>query len=300
MPPRTGVPTPGAMLGSQTSRSNETCRPSVSRPVSVQGALGDGRHAETVDVLHREHLGAGGDHVLAFGGVEVADADEDGAGGVDRRGHAADGRQLHGLGTQQRGEGHAVHVAAGAGVRRVHVAVRVDPEQAETLVALPGGGGAGGDGSGRQAVVAPEHQGQGARREGGGGRLEQAPADAGDVVDVLLAGISRVPGLADRRRQVAAVRHRVAQRGQAVAEAGDAQSRGAHVDPAPVGAQVQRHADDVHRLHRVPGGVSAAAAPAARPAATQSPMPTPRKAAPMICSPGVCASRRSISSTRAR
>ena len=130
-------------------------------PGQLQGPFGDGRHAETVDVPHREDVDAGRDHPAALGGVEVADADEDGAGGLDRGGRPADGGELAGLRSQQRGERHAVDVAAGARIRRVHVAVRVDPEQAEASALTPGSGGGGGDGARGQAVIAAEDDGDG-------------------------------------------------------------------------------------------------------------------------------------------
>ena len=220
-------------------------------------------------------------------------------GGLDRGGRPADGGQLAGLRSEQRGERHAVDVAAGAGIGRVHVAVRVDPEQAEASALPPGGGGGGGGGAGGQAVIAAEDHGDRARRVRRVGRLEQPAADAGDGADVLLACGAGLNGFPDRRDQVAPIRDRVAEAGDAVAEAGDAQRGRPHVDPAARGPEVEGHADDVHGAHAALRTASAAVRPAARPAATQSAMPTPRKAAPMICSPGVPARRPSISATRA-
>ena len=111
--------------------SNETWMPAVPSPARRDRLFDDRRDALAIDVLHREHVDArvaDGD-LLAL--VEVADADEDGL----RRQHlgrrAADARQLGRLGAEQRRERHAVDVAAQRCRGRVHVAVRVDPQQAD-------------------------------------------------------------------------------------------------------------------------------------------------------------------------
>ena len=57
-----------------------------------------------------------------------------------------------------RGERHAVHVAARRGVGRVHVGVRVDPEQTDLLLLPPVELGHAGDGSRSDRVIAAENQ----------------------------------------------------------------------------------------------------------------------------------------------
>ena len=54
----------------------------------------------------------------------------------------------------------------------------------------------------------------------------------------------------NRRRQVAFVDDGVAERGDLLAEPGDAERGRPHVDAAPAAAKVERHADDVHRTHK--------------------------------------------------
>ena len=61
------------------------------------------------------------------------DADQHGAIGADLGRALSDARQLCRLRTEQRGERHAVHVAARRDRRRVHVAVCVHPQQADVL-----------------------------------------------------------------------------------------------------------------------------------------------------------------------
>ena len=165
----------------------------------------------------------------------------------------ADARQLRRFRAEQRGERHAVHVAAGRGRRRVHVAVRVDPEQADRQVASSA------------APIAPRprpnrRRGCDRRRARAASRPLESESSAvwysclahlGDVVDVLLALVAPLLRFGNRRRQIAAIDDRLAELRQAFAEPGDAERRRPHVDAAAAAAKVQRHADDVDGTHVV-------------------------------------------------
>ena len=61
--------------------------------------------------------------------------------------------------------------------------------------------------------------------------------------------VARLQRLADGGGQVALVDHRVAERGDLLAEPGDAKRRRPHVDAASAGAEVERHANQVHWTH---------------------------------------------------
>ena len=166
--------------------------PAVPRPASVDRLLGDRRDALAVDVLHREDVDARVADRDLFAFVEIAHADEHGV----RREHlgrdAADPRELRRLLAEQRRERHAVDVAAQRRRRRVHVAVRVDPQQADRQVArLPRPFARGADRSGAEAVIAAEHERHRALGERLERRLVQLRADLGDVADVLLALVAR-------------------------------------------------------------------------------------------------------------
>ena len=102
------------------------------------------------------------------------------------------------------------------------------------------------------------------------------------------------------RRDVAAVDHPVSERRHPFSKTGDTQRRWSHVHPAASGAEVQRHTDDVDRLHRFGPNVSATAAAVARPLAMQSGMPTPRNPAPVMWTPGSAVSRSSMAASRSR
>ena len=77
-----------------------------------------------------------------------------------RRLIAADARELGRLGSEQRGQRHAVHVAGLARVGTIHVAVRVHPDQSERLAvrALKRRGRR--NRAGAEAVIAAEHDRQ--------------------------------------------------------------------------------------------------------------------------------------------
>ena len=157
--------------------------------------------------------------------------------------------QLRGLGPEQRRQRHPVHVAAGAAGRRVHVAVRVHPDEADRLVRPPRHLGTRRDGPRGEAVIAPEHERQRPGLEAGERRLVQRGADPRDVADVLLALVAGLLRLGNRHLEVALVRHRVAELLNPLVEPGDSQRGRPHVDASPSSAEVERHADDVDGNH---------------------------------------------------
>ena len=134
--------------------------------------------------------------------------------------------------------------------RRVHVAVRVDPDQAERLAARAG--------RNRRSPRPNRRPGSGRRRARAGcrrfsstreRRLVEPLADARDLADVFLGRVAERLDLRDRRDQIALVDDREAERGEPFAEPGNAERRGPHVDAAAVAAEVERDADDVSGSH---------------------------------------------------
>src|ERR1035437_5679711 len=96
--------------------------------------LHDRAHTAFVDVAHGEDFHSGLADVFFFKVVDVADADEHAIFRLHFGREVVDLAQFDGRKTHERGERHAVHVAAGGRVGRVHVGVRVDPEKADFLV----------------------------------------------------------------------------------------------------------------------------------------------------------------------
>ena len=129
--------------------------------------------------------------------------------------------------------------------RRVHVAVRVDPDEAERLLLATHEIRRRRDRPGREAVIATEDERQTALFERRQRRLVEPLADFRDLADVLLVRVAERLDLGDRRDEVALVDDGDAERGQALAEPGDAERGRAHVDAAAVAAEIQRDTDDV-------------------------------------------------------
>ena len=61
--------------------------------------------------------------------------------------------------------------------------------------------------------------------------------------------VVRLQRLADGGGQVALVDHRVAERGDLLAEPRDTKRGRSHVHTAPAGTEVERHANQMHRTH---------------------------------------------------
>src|SRR5512146_649389 len=100
---------------------------------NAQGLFHDGPHAALVNIAHGVHLDARAADVFLLDQVYVAHPDHD---AVVRRHLGAPAVQIGEFRRTQAhdgGQGHAVHVAAGRTLRRVDVAVRVHPDQADFL-----------------------------------------------------------------------------------------------------------------------------------------------------------------------
>ena len=157
----TGVPTPGAIDGSQTSMSNETWMPAVPWPArptacSTTDAMPWRSMSFIVKTCTRESRTA-----TFSRSSRLRTPMSTVCAGSTFGEKPPMPRQLGRLGAEQRRERHAVDVAAQRRRRRVHVAVRVDPEQADRQLLRrlrPRRGRR--DRSGREAVVAAEHERQ--------------------------------------------------------------------------------------------------------------------------------------------
>ena len=141
-------------------------------------------------------------------------------------------------------------VSTRAGVGGVHVAVGIDPQESNPLALVTGACGRGYHRTGGQAVIAAQHHGDRfitLRRER---RVENVPADVGDIFDVLLRGITRTACFPYGRRQVSPVSQLTAKLRIHTTYTGDAHGGWPHVDAAASRAQVEGHPDDVDGIHR--------------------------------------------------
>ena len=129
-------------------------------PVPAPASASARSTTEAIDILHRKDVDLRSAHQLFLDVVEVPDADQHRVLGQDRGAVAGESRELVRFGAKDGRERHAVNVARLAGLRRVHVAVRVDPQQSELLIALAQKGCSGGHRSSAQAVIAAERDRQ--------------------------------------------------------------------------------------------------------------------------------------------
>jgi hypothetical protein len=134
-------------------------------------------------------------------------------------------------------------------LRRVHVAVRVDPDEAERTPVPAREARRRRHRSGAEAVIAAEHD-RGAAFEQHVARLiVECLADARDLAEIALPRIAGRRRLLGRRVDVAVVVDFVAERSQALADAGDPDRGRPHVDAAAAAAEVERNADDAEPAH---------------------------------------------------
>ena len=135
---------------------------------------------------------------------------------------------------------------------RVHVAVRVDPDEPDRLAAARDEVRRGADRAGRKRVVAA--RAVEGKRAGGMGLVDlavQPLTDPRDFTDVPLLRVAGGARLRDGRRQVALVDDGEALHGRdTLAEARDPDGRRAHVDAPTAPAEVERHTEDVDEAGR--------------------------------------------------
>src|SRR4029077_1372598 len=134
----------------------------------------------------------------------------------------------------------------------VHVAVRIHPEQADRQLlrrASPFGGRR--DRSRAETVIAAEDNWHRPLVERSQRGLVELQADLRDIADVLLVLVAQLLCFGNWRGQVPFVDDRIAQCGELLAKAGDAEGGRSHVDAAPAAAEVEGDTDDVHGLHKV-------------------------------------------------
>jgi hypothetical protein len=81
--------------------------------------------------------------------------------------------------------------------------------------------------------------------------VPQSLTDFRYFANVLLARIGGTLRFRDGRSEISLVHDGAAESRNLIADAGDSERGGPHVDATPPGAEVERHANDVDRLHFV-------------------------------------------------
>jgi 4-aminobutyrate aminotransferase len=206
----------------------------------------DGGDAESIDVLHGEHMDAGVPHEIFLPLVEVAQSDERRVLRHDCWREAPDSRQFGRLWTEQRSKRHSVHVAGGRAGRRVHIPVCINPQQSYRQLAATRERGGGCDRSCGEAVIAAEHDWNRTGIERFERTLVDALAHASDLVDEFLVRIAVVLGFRNRDGHVSCVNYGMPKLCDFLSETGNAQRRRTHIDAAPVSTKIERHPDEVN------------------------------------------------------
>src|SRR5437868_3765089 len=110
-----------------------------------------------VDITHCEGCNAGFSQDLAFVPIDVANANEHDVASLDFGCVIKNIREFFRAAAKTTCERHAMYVATRACFRRVHIGVRVDPNEASFFTPLAKNVADSGHGSHRNGVVAPEH-----------------------------------------------------------------------------------------------------------------------------------------------
>jgi len=123
-----------------------------------EGIFHYGAEAALVDVAHGEGADACAFYGATFEPINVPNADKGYVLRIHFGGEAQQVYQRGGTYSHTAGQGHAVDVTAGAGLRSVHVGMGVDPEQADFLIRLAMEVRDTCHGSHGYGVIAPQHQ----------------------------------------------------------------------------------------------------------------------------------------------
>src|SRR5262249_15591460 len=147
-----------------------------------------------------------------------------------------------------RGERHAVHVAGRRRLRRVHVRVRVEPDQADLLLLAVVGARDARHRAAGDRVVAADDERAAALLDPALDATAQAAAAVRDRVEVLRALVLRLLRVRAQHGHVAEVFELEPERLDAAAEPGDADRGGPHVDAAQAAAEVHGDAEESDAL----------------------------------------------------
>src|SRR6201987_1894984 len=216
----------------------------------AEGFFHDGAQAALIDVAHGEDFHSGAADGFFFMGVYIADADQHAIFRMHLRRKVKDVAQFSGTETHDGGERHAVDVAAGRGLRRIHVTVSIDPYQSNFLVLPAIKLGDPGNGAGSKGVIAAEEQGNGARLEAFENQFRALGTGRGNFLQILGVGGAFLLLLRDCDRDVAAILDDVADSLETSFESGDTDSRRTHVDASARLPEVEWDADDANLLWR--------------------------------------------------
>src|ERR1043166_2321638 len=204
----------------------------------------DAAQSALVDIAHGERAHAALAYVRFFELIHVAQSHNHGIARIDLRPVAIDIAQLRRTHARDAGERHAVDIPARAGVGRVHVGMRIEPDEPDRFAARAKimAGAAYGPDRDRMIAAAPQRHAPAGERlfDAAGQRI----ARRRDLRQILRAGFALRPAFLLLHRNVAPVRYFIAQLRDSPVEIRDAHRGWTHVYPTTVLSEIERRADD--------------------------------------------------------
>ncbi len=257
-PPDTGVPTPGATVGSTLSISNEKMEPIRAVGENRQRLFHARKHAAFIKLPHRVDVNPEALNICALAEIQIARAQKNRALRPHHRPYARKFNHRLRAMPQRNGHRHAVDVAASErSFRSVAIAVSVYPQQPIFLTALLAKTRQPADCSHRNRMIAAQHQRNfilpkrffNPRRQFGADLRDQRREAqrlgfrAGEFLEFLLRLKSR---MSRRDHHIATVMNAITQALQFRIQPRHANSRRPHINATQMRAQVHRHANQAN------------------------------------------------------
>src|SRR5271156_290425 len=208
-------------------------------------------HATLVNIAHRENMHAGIFHQPPLFGVQVAYSHQHHVPRLHHRLDTGQIRQLRRPVTHDRRQRHAVHVPRRRRIRRVHVAVRVQPNHTHAFTIFVEMCGSSGRRAHSNRMIAAQHQRNHVLIQSFLHRVRQALARLRNFVQITRALLAVRLLLGLRHLHVADILHLPPQLFQARLQSRYAQSRRTHIHAAAARAQVHRHTDNANFVRHI-------------------------------------------------
>ena len=190
-------------------------------------------HPALIDIAHGEGMNPGVLHNVALLAIHRADSNQSDIGGIHLRRVTEDPGQLLGTLADAARQRHSMDVAARAALGRIHIGMRVDPDQAQPFAPAMKVPRSAGDRSHRDGMIAAEYQRKCAGAQSAIHHLGHQGTGFRDLRQILGARMHFGLAFALDHGHVAQVFHFIAQRQEPAVEIRHPHRRWSHVDSAP-------------------------------------------------------------------
>jgi hypothetical protein len=193
---------------------------------------------------HREGSDAGLSNAPALHRINIPQPDQDDVPRIDLRSIAEDLRQFPRALADTTGQRHPVHIPARARIRRIHVGMRINPDDADSLLPLFPSLCNSGHGTGRHRMITAQNKRKALVENSAVNHICEGAADGSNLIQVLGARGTRRRALGLLHKHIAKVLNRVAERSNMRPQSGEPHGRRPHINAAPARAQVKRHTEN--------------------------------------------------------